>query len=58
MQDEAFYKAQAQEARKLADRVLDPDIMESWLQIAEAYDSLAAAARFFQTFRGIASPGP
>jgi hypothetical protein len=48
MQDEAYYRSQAEDARKLADRASDPDVMESWLTIADAYDALAAAARSSQ----------
>jgi hypothetical protein len=47
MKDEAFYKANAREARKAADRVVDPVLTRSWLQIAEDYDALADAVRVF-----------
>jgi hypothetical protein len=49
MKDEAFYKAQAEEARKLAKQLHNLDLVQSWLQIAEAYETLAAAARSSQT---------
>jgi hypothetical protein len=49
MKDEAFYKAKAEEARRLADRLPYPDFAQSWLLIAEVYETLAAAARSFQT---------
>jgi hypothetical protein len=49
MKDEAFYKAKAEEARKLADRLPFPDFVQSWLLIAQVYETLAAAARSSQS---------
>jgi hypothetical protein len=49
MENEAFYKMQALQARRVAERLGDDDARRAWLEIAEHYDALAESARTFQT---------
>ncbi len=49
MNDEAFYKTQAQEARKTAEQATNDEHRRAWLEIAEDYEALADSVRSFLT---------